>query len=180
MIKRLKNKQFQILILLAAIQIFILFNIIIPSYEKKPYFEKQVQQYERDLKIKLEQKFYLVERKKLAAQKLVQNQEGVSTLIKKYSEETLQKTVGILLRGNSIQVLTQQINKTGNRPDLQRYTLSQTLEGRYEQLSNYLSTLLNGDLPIVLAEASFENLESQEISPLLRAKLVYFFFLPKI
>jgi len=180
MIKRFKNKKLQILVFLAAIQIFILFNIIIPSYENKPYFEKQVQQLERDLELKLGQKFYLEERQKVATQKLALNQKELSRLIEKYSEENLQITIGKLLRENSIQVLTQQINKSGNRPDLQRYILSQTLEGKYEQLSTYLATLLDGELPLVLAEASIENLEPQERSPLLGAKLIFYFFRPNI
>lgn len=168
-----KSKSFQIPLLLGMVQIFILFNIIFPHYENKPYFETRIQQLEEELQNKVEQQIFLNERKHLKTTL------KASPSFEKFSEASLQTIVGSLLRANSIKVHTQQIQEFQRGKDLSSYTLSQTLEGRYDTTVKYITALLDSGLPIVLSEITVQNLELKERSPSLRTQLRFSYFLPE-
>ena len=168
---RLRTKKSQLIVLLVLLNCLLLFTFILPTREKISYYREKLD----TLKIKHNQLSVYslhashhkknLEKIKQARQHLEQ-QLGTGGDI-----HSIQVRFGELQRQYHLKVITQKFNLTGDTDGLKEFSIQQNLEGDYVNHMNYLKSIFDSDLPVLLSTCSFVNKTPTETDPLISMTL---------
>lgn len=178
--KWLRKRTNQVTILLSGIIILIFSNLIIPTYEKIPYYNKNISKLKKTKKqlaryalhMEYHENNYLDVRQKL--------EELETQILQPLDTVTLQNRLGKMQRGHHLKVKTQKLETQNIDDFFSQVVIKQTLEGNYQNQIGYLKDLLDHEDSLIMTRCDFKNLEPISKDPTLLAdlELKYFVFSP--
>jgi len=176
--KWLNQRTNQISILLIALSVLVVSNIILPSYDTLAYFQDKSASLERQYQHLYGYSLHV----RYHEENLPQLQQQLSGLEDQFAtlQDTtrLQNLLGIIQRKHRLKVEAQAIKKGKLSPDLEAIQVSQTLNGKYDDLVQYLTAASEIHDSLLLENCDLENRDPLSEDPLLVARLQFTLFLP--
>ncbi len=172
----IQNKQGMLIMVLVVIQVFLTFGVILPAYEKIPYFESKVEQL-RDKTNMLEINSLHIQYYK-SREALVQSElnEFVSKIKQLHDPSHIQKQLSKLQQNHQLDVVSQKTDSKRNRSDFSQVTISQTLTGQYQNHVDYLDEITRSFHFALISDCGLTNNSPLNADPLITMNLKIILF----
>lgn len=178
--KWVKVRKNQISIALLGAILILLFNIILPGFEKLPYYRKKIAQLEIQKKRIERYSLHMEYHEKLRNEYKL----GVETFQTKFQAirdvNALQVRLGKLQRKHHLRIELQDIETTKTNDLFDQVIVKQRLKGGYPDHMNYLKALTGPRSTLVTTRCSVENLNPTITDPELVMTLEFKYILPKL
>lgn len=175
-----KNRSLQLLGLLLFVQLYLVFEQILPAYDKIPYFRSKIEtsrQEKFNLEINHDHLNHYNTKKTDSHSRLNEYQAHISKL---KNPGYLQNQINILSQNNKLEIVNQQFKTDESNPDLFRIILSLSIQGNYKQLTSFINEVRNLDPFITITEIEMNNLSPLASNPKILTKVVLTVYLPNI
>ena len=175
-----KNRMIQLIGLLITVQLFLIFEHILPAYDKIPYFQSKIETTKQEmfnLEINHDHLSFYQEKKKDSHARLEEYQAHFKRL---NNSSYLQNQINILSQHNKLEVINQQFQTDKSNPDLLRIIVSLSLKGYYKQLITFIDEAGKLDSFIAISEIEMNNQSPLSENPEILTKVILTVYLPNI
>ena len=178
--KWFKNRRNQISILLLGVIVLLIFNFILPAYEKAPYYQRKINQQEKQIKILKTYQLHM----HFHEQKYKEFKQMLPSLHEKIfhvrDTKALQQQLGLLQRTHHLRIVAQRIENLEMEYFFDEIIVRQQLKGKYQDHIRYLKALTAPKANLVTTDCRFNNLNPTETNPELMMTLEFKYLLPKL
>ncbi len=175
-----KNRSFQFFGLLIIVQLYLIFEQILPAYNKIPYFRSKIETSKQE-KFNLEINHDHLSHYKMKKEDSDERLDAFHVQIKKLKNPGyLRNQINILSQNNELEVVNQHFKTDESNPDLFRITVSLSIKGYYRQTIAFINEAAQLDPFIAISEIEMDNQFPLSPNPEILTKLVLTVYLPKI
>jgi len=178
--KWLKVRNNQITVVLIGITLILLFNFILPGFEKLPYYRNKISQLEIQKKRLKRYSLHMDYHEELHEEYKHQVQALQAKFQAIRDTNWLQKMLGKLQRKHHLRIEVQDIETSEMDELFDQVLVKQRLKGEYADHMKYLIALTDPKSTLVTTKCSFENLNPTETDPELVMTLEFKYILPKL
>lgn len=174
----LQSKSARLLVLLAAVQIYLIVGQIIPAYEKIPYFEtknRMLKQQQAKLKLNREHAIYY---RAKHGQSVNETPALGKTNTPTPNANEIMKTLNQLHFASGLEMVNQAIEQSPLNGDFSRISIDQTLRGKYRDLARYLEKVTLLQEFVVVTRCEFHSNSFLAYDPTLNLNVVITLYLP--
>lgn len=171
--KKLTSKKYLIILLIVSIQLILVLGIILPAYEKLPYYSQKIDQLNlrsKELEAEALHTQYFKQKESATISQLVAIEKELN---KNRKSTQLQKAFIILQNKYHLKVITQQIERNVIDDTISQLTVFQILEGNYISLSNYFNDITDINKQLFISSCEFSNNEPLSVDPKITATVTF-------
>lgn len=175
-----ENPKIRIVVVIMAVNAYLLFGRIMPSHERIPYYRNQIEELKQErqlLRNNLTHLNYYLEKQPETEEelrKLEASIDGIKNNVK------LQTFYNNLYNKHGLQVLQHQTGNAEPLEDIEIITVQQKLEGTYEKLIRYLEDFSNQNTLAILSSCTMVNTSPLETDPNIILSIEQSYYLPKL
>ena len=176
----LKNRSYQTLGLLLIIQLYLIFEQILPAYDRIPYFRSKIETLKQEkfnLEINHDHLSHYKSKEKDSHSRLDQYRSYIRNL---KTSTYLQSRINTLSQISKLEIVNQHFKTDESNPELARIIVSLTLEGYYKQLIAFIDEAEKLDPFIAISEIEMVNQSPLVSNPKILTKVVLIVYLPNI
>lgn len=175
----LKNRRNQVAIFLLTGQIYMILGIIVPTYEKIPYYAEKISVLKKEHNF-LENKALHIEyyhsRKEITANEL----NNLKVLLSEAKDSTVQQEkINKLLRQQGIKIISQQIKTLQSDSKFNVIRMDQIVQGTFTQLKEYLAKIETINPFYFITQCNFNNLNPLKEDPVIDLNMNILAYIPK-
>ena len=174
------NRTYQLLGLMILVQLYLIFEQILPAYDKIPYFQSKIEtsrQEKFNLEINHDHLSYYKEKKQESHARLDDYQAHFKKLNK---TSYLQNQIHTLTQRHKLEVVNQQFRTDTSNPDLFRIIIALSIKGYYKQLTAFIDEAGKLDPFIAISEIEMDNQSPLATNPKILTKVILTVYLPNI